>query len=81
MDGSDGSPEDGRDPPNVFSIAYVNFVKPSALQRSLPIPGRLCVRSVIRVTTRRLPPPPPLIPQNRSGFVQALAILTCAICG
>jgi FlaA1/EpsC-like NDP-sugar epimerase len=24
----------------------------------------------------RLPPPPPLIPQNRSGFVQTLAILT-----
>ena len=38
--------------------------------------GKSCVRSVSRVTTPKLPPPPPLIAQNRSGFVQALAILT-----
>ena len=38
--------------------------------------GSACVRSVSRVTTPRLPPPPPFNPQNRSGLVQALAMRT-----
>jgi len=38
--------------------------------------GRSWVRNVSRVTTPRLPPPPPLIAQNRSGLVQRLAIRT-----
>ena len=40
------------------------------------ISGRACVRSVSRVTTPKLPPPPPLSAQNSSGCVQALAIRT-----
>src|SRR6516162_8989272 len=36
--------------------------------------GSSRVRSVTRVTTPRLPPPPPFRPQKRSGFVQALAM-------
>ena len=38
--------------------------------------GRSCVRSVSRVTTPRLPPPPPFSAQNRSGLVHALTVLT-----
>jgi hypothetical protein len=37
--------------------------------------GRSCVRTVTRVTTP-YPPQPPFSAQNRSGFVQELAILT-----
>ena len=37
--------------------------------------GSACVRSVTRVTTPN-PPPPPFSAQKRSGFEQALAILT-----
>lgn len=36
--------------------------------------GNSRVRSVSRVTTPRLPPPPPFSPQNRSGWEQALAV-------
>ena len=37
------------------------------------VSGSACTRSVSRVTTPKLPPPPPLSAQKRSGFVQALA--------
>src|SRR5262249_9574492 len=38
--------------------------------------GSAWVRSVSRVTTRKVPPPPPLSAQNRSGFWAALAVRT-----
>ena len=36
--------------------------------------GNSWVASVRRVTTPRLPPPPPLMAQYKSGFVQAFTI-------
>jgi len=38
--------------------------------------GSSWVRKVSRVTTPRLPPPPPFKPQNKSALVQALATRT-----